>query len=193
MEKKKLIAVLIAIVVWFTGYIIGHNHIPEVTKMVQIDTLIVRDTHIIERPVMVEKTVKETLLVSVHDTTRIHDTLYIALPKETKTYKGEDYLAQVSGYQPSLDLIEVYPKTTTITKTETNYIEPSLWVYSLSLGVDYGKSDLQYIAPNIGTEIGYSRWSLSGELGCSLDIQGDMTLTPSLYYQVGLRFRFLGK
>ena len=83
------------------------------------DTLIVRDTHIIEKPVLVERTSKETLHVAVHDTIRVHDTLYIALPMETKTYKGEEYYAEVSGYQPSLDRIEVYPKTQVISKTET--------------------------------------------------------------------------
>lgn len=87
----------------------------------QVDTLVRVDTHIIEKPVMVEKRIKDTVYVAVqvHDTTTINDTLYMKLAFETKTYKGEDYLAKVAGYNPSLYYIEVYPKTVTITNTQT--------------------------------------------------------------------------
>lgn len=87
----------------------------------QVDTLVRVDTHIIEKPVMVEKRIKDTVYVAVqvHDTTTINDTLYMKLAFETKTYKGEDYLAKVAGYNPSLYYIEVYPKTVTITQTQS--------------------------------------------------------------------------
>ena len=87
----------------------------------QVDTLVRVDTHIIEKPVMIEKRIKDTVYVAVqvHDTTTINDTLYMKLAFETKTYKGEDYLAKVAGYNPSLYYIEVYPKTVTITQTQS--------------------------------------------------------------------------
>jgi hypothetical protein len=90
------------------------------------DTLVVVDTHIIEKPVLVERTSKETLLVTVHDTTVINDTIYVPIPIEKKIYKGEDYFAEISGYKASLDRIEVYPKTTTITKIQTKINRNSL-------------------------------------------------------------------
>ena len=110
------------IVILIAGIVIGAlcrpEHFREVTKKVT-DTLVVRDTHIIEKPVMVERTSKETLLVAVHDTTRIKDTVYVPLVIEKRVYKGEEYYAEVSGYQPSLDKIVVYPKTQVISKMET--------------------------------------------------------------------------
>ncbi len=120
MEKTKniIIAAALLAVVWLIGFSCGKRHFREFTKMIT-DTLVVVDTHIIEKPVLVERTSKETLLVAVHDTTIINDTIYVPVPIEKKIYKGKDYLAEISGYKASLDRIEVYPKTTTITKTQS--------------------------------------------------------------------------
>ena len=103
------------------GIVIGllcrvpHSH----EAVVQRDTLTRVDTFIIEKPVPVKVTQKETLLVSVHDTTIVKDSVFVPIPIEKKTYKGEDYFAEISGYKAVLERIEVYPKTTTISKTET--------------------------------------------------------------------------
>ena len=58
------------------------------------------------------------MYVAVHDTTRINDTTFVVLPREVRQYADSTYRAQVSGVEPSLDWIEVYQRTTTI----TNYI-----------------------------------------------------------------------
>jgi hypothetical protein len=50
----------------------------------------------------------------------------VPIPIEKKIYKGEDYFAEISGYKASLDRIEVYPKTTTITKIQTKINRNSL-------------------------------------------------------------------
>lgn len=83
------------------------------------DTLIVRDTLLIDHPIVVEKEKIRTEYISLKDTIRITDSLYIPIPIEAKIYKGEDYEAQVSGYRPELDWVKVFPQTTTITQ----YIE----------------------------------------------------------------------
>ena len=92
--------------------------VPERIVETQIDTIVVRDTHIVERPVYIRKKITDTMLVAVTDTLRFRDTLYVSIPKEVKVYANEDYYAEVSGYQPSLDYLEIYTKTTTISKTE---------------------------------------------------------------------------
>ena len=126
------------IVILILGIVIGAlcrpEHFREVTKKVT-DTLVVRDTHIIEKPVMVERTSKETLLVAVHDTTRIKDTVYVPLVIEKRVYKGEEYYAEVSGHQPSLDKIVVYPKTQVISKMETT-TQTVTNRHTLKLGID---------------------------------------------------------
>ena len=93
--------------------------VPERIVETQRDTTIVRDTLLVYRPVPVKVTQKETLLVEVTDTLRVKDTLYITLPKEVKIYANNDYYAEVSGYQPSLDYLEIYQKNVVISKTET--------------------------------------------------------------------------
>lgn len=125
MIKRILTYIAIGLVGIVIGLLCRPNHFREVKKMVT-DTLIVVDTHIIEKPVLVERTVKESLLVAVHDTTIINDTIYVPIPIEKKIYKGEDYFAEISGYKASLDRIEVYPKTTTITKIQTEINRNSL-------------------------------------------------------------------
>ena len=80
------------------------------------DTLVVTDTLLVERPVQVVSEKIRTEFVAVHDTLRVRDTLYMAVPIEAKVYADSTYRAQVSGWRPSLDWIEVYARTQTITQ-----------------------------------------------------------------------------
>ena len=194
--KRKVISILILALLALGCYLIGYfrarEHFRDATKMLT-DTLIVRDTHVIEKPALVEQTRKETLLVQVHDTVRIKDTLYIPLPKETKTYKGEEYYAEVSGYKPSLDRIEVYPKTTTISKTETTTLEPSPWRVSIDVGLDYSRMDAKYISPNIGAEIGYKRIAFNAEMGVDLRMEDMTILEPHPYWKLGMKYSLFSR
>ena len=56
----------------------------------------------------------------------------IPVPVEIKTYADSTYRAQVSGYRPSLDWIEVHQRTTTITQ----YIDHPAprWSFGVSAG-----------------------------------------------------------
>lgn len=139
---KKIIPYIIVLAVGVVfGLLCRPDHIREVTKMVtKTDTLIIRDTHVIEKPVLVERKVTDTMLVAVNDTTIVNDTVFVALPRESKVYKGEEYLAEISGYKPSLDRIEVYPKTVVISKTET-----TTKINSLALGMEVAYSTIPYI------------------------------------------------
>lgn len=139
---KKIVPYIIALAVGAViGLICRPDHIREVTKMVtKVDTLVIRDTHVIEKPVLVERKVTDTMLVAVNDTTIVNDTVFVALPRESRIYKGEEYLAEISGYKPSLDRIEVYPKTLVISRTETTTKRNSL-----ALGMEVAYSTRPYI------------------------------------------------
>lgn len=119
MKKNIIIGALLLIIGFVIGILCRPDHFRDEVKMVERDTTFIVDTHIIEKPVMVDRVSKETIMVAVHDTTIVNDTIYVPLLIEKKIYKGEEYYAEVSGYQPSLDKIEVYPKTVAISKTET--------------------------------------------------------------------------
>ena len=130
--KRYIPYVLILVVGIVIGILCRPKRIERVVD-IQRDTITKIDTHIIEKPVLVEKRVTDTMYYEVHDTTRVKDTLYVALPREEKTYQGEDYLAKISGFQPSLDYIETYPKTTYITEIQTKY---KAFPNRLALGVE---------------------------------------------------------
>ena len=49
----------------------------------------------------------------------MRDTVYLVLNRQIKEYRDSLFYARVSGYDPELDYIEVYPKTVVISKTET--------------------------------------------------------------------------
>ena len=101
------------------------------------DTLIVRDTVTVECPVPILTTIIDTFLVAYPDIIVIHDTTFVRLPKERKEYSGKDYRAVVSGYQPSLDLIQVFPETKTVTKT-ISVPSRKRFHWSIALQAGYG-------------------------------------------------------
>ena len=115
-----LVVILCALVLalsfmsWRRGY---STAVAELVEAAKPDTLIVRDTVTVECPVPILTTIIDTFLVAYPDIIVIHDTTFVQLPKERQEYSGKDYHAVVSGYQPSLDLIQVFPETKTITKT----------------------------------------------------------------------------
>lgn len=110
-----IITLIVGIVI---GWLCRPNRVEKVVE-VQKDTVIYRDTTRVESPPEIKyERMTDTILVPHYSTTIIHDTTYIVLSRESREYKGEDYFARVSGYDPTLDFIEVYPKTTSITNTE---------------------------------------------------------------------------
>ncbi len=101
------------------------------TKVVQV---IKRDTIRLEKPVYLNRVVKECEFVQVRDTVRISDTLMIALPREVKTYGDSTYSATISGIEPQLEGIEIYRKLETQIVTVTQVQKPP----RLGLGVVAG-------------------------------------------------------
>lgn len=95
------------------GYESGKDH------PAQADTCWVVDTHFIDRPVEVWRTLEKPVYFAVHDTqiVRTTDSVFVALQRERRGYSGEDYEAVVSGVDPLLESIKVFQKTAYITNT----------------------------------------------------------------------------
>lgn len=123
------------------------------TKVVQV---IKRDTIRLEKPVYLNRIVKEFVLVPAKDTVRVADTLMIALPREVKTYGDSTYSATISGIEPLLENIEIYRKLETQIVTVTQVQKPPRW----GLGVVAGPGVL------IDT-----RGRLHGGLGVSIGVR----------------------
>lgn len=137
------------------GVVVGGNLFPKMKTteiyVTKTDTVTVTriDTFRYEKPVPVYVRSTDTLVV--------HDTILV---KEQKVYSDSTYTAWVSGYQPELDSIEVYPKTVTkiitndITKTIVKTKKPK-WVISVGGGVGYNGK----VEPYVGLNAGYVLWS----------------------------------
>lgn len=141
-EQKQIAAIIAAAIflalltcTWFWGYDRGRRSVK--CPSVQTDTIVRIDTIVYDHPVEVEKWKEKTVYIAIKDTQIVHttDSVYVVLEREKKAYSGEDYKAIVSGVQPSLDLIEVFPKTTIITNTIE---KPAPYKWSLSAFGDVG-------------------------------------------------------
>lgn len=81
------------------------------------------------------------------------DSIEMEIPITQKRYDGENYSAWVSGYEPNLDSIFVFPKTTVI--QERSYKPPNKWHIGVQCGVGYTFKSKQF-EPFIGVGLSYS-------------------------------------
>ena len=191
--KSILVAAALLVGVWLIGYIIGRNRIPSTVEKVQIDTLVRHDTIRIESPPEIRRIkTTDTLILPITDTLRVRDTVYLVLNRQIKEYRDSLFYARVSGYDPRLDFIEVYPKTTVISKTETTTQNPSPWRYGVTVGLDYGMVWEKYITPNVGAEIGYKKLTLGVECGVNMSLVNSTIETPMPYLQASIKYRLAG-
>ena len=123
------------------------------------DTVRIRDTIHIPRPVYITSKIIDTMtvLVQATDTLWLHDTLYVNLPREQRTYSDSTYTAWISGYRPQLDSIHIYQRTEYITKEIKTVTKPKRWGIGLQAGYGVTISNNQIKpAPYIGVGLSYS-------------------------------------
>lgn len=141
---------------------------PETTleERERIDTLIIRDTLTDYVPQYVYKHTSDTIRVPVPvpgpepEPEPERDTIYVSLPRETRVYEDARYRAEVSGYQPSLDRIDIYTQSQVVTKDVTQVVKKQTrWGLGLSAGygVTINTTDQTFRpAPYIGVGIHYN-------------------------------------
>lgn len=165
--EKYLCVAVAALLMMLGGYVLGwrvHRCAPPPAETaVRTDTLRIRDTLLVERPVPVEVRVVDTMLVAAVDTVqvRVQDTVQVRVqvPRETRVYEDSTFRAQVSGYRPSLDLIEVYPQTVYITRTISVHSRKR-WGIGVQAGYGaYVAGGQVMLAPYVGIGISYNIWS----------------------------------
>lgn len=149
--------VVIALALIAAAFLLGRRSVkPEIVKIHRTDTVVMRDT------------VRETVLVpKVRYLTRV-DTVLLPVPGDTvevpvlvpisrNVYEGEDYRAVVSGFRASLDTLDIFRKTQTVTNTVVQRVEvpgkPKRWGIGVSAG--YALTP-QGVKPYIGAGISYS-------------------------------------
>ena len=161
----KIITLVFGILLLFNivnaiGYFVNErrNAHPSEIK-VKVDTLLVYDTILVEKPVIKKVEIIDTLLLTVPitDTLMLHDTVFVHLPIEQRQYSDPRYTAWVSGYRPQLDSILIYQRTEYITKEIKTVTKPKRWGIGLQAG--YGVSlhkGQVFPAPYIGVGLSYS-------------------------------------
>lgn len=146
---------LIIITCCVISFVSGYDFASKCYYSIPPDTIIKRDT-----VTLIPDTVCDTVqlgerIVKVEvrggDTLHRIDTVTVSLPFVQKRYKDSSYSAWVSGYEPSLDSIIVFPKTTIIRESKVERKKARRWgIYG---GVGIGVSDR--ITPCVGVGIGY--------------------------------------
>lgn len=144
MTAHKLIVCLGGIVITLClvgAFFLGRatKRVDPISTTIERDTIVVRDTILEYFPREVERVIVRTMRVEVPIIVRdtIRDTVWVELPIEEREYKGEEYRAIIGGYNPYLKSIEVYPRTSYITTTET-IKERKRWGVSLGIQGGYG-------------------------------------------------------
>ena len=158
--------VVIALALIAAAFLLGRRSVkPEIVKIHRTDTVVVRDT--VRETVLVPKvrylTRVDTVLLPVPG-----DTVLLPVPGDTvevpvlvpisrNVYEGEDYRAVVSGFRASLDTLDIFRKTQTVTNTVVQRVEvpgkPKRWGIGVSAG--YALTP-QGVKPYIGAGISYS-------------------------------------
>lgn len=157
---KTIQVIAIAVALLVAAFLVGRCSAPKYeaeTQVVErVDTMLIRDTVIREKPVY------RTEYVFVRDSVRVqvHDTLYISLPRQMRVYQDSLYRAEVSGVDPTLDRIEVYPQTEIVTRTETRDIfvtSRKRWGIGVQVGYGITKQGQNfYPGPYIGVGVSYN-------------------------------------
>lgn len=179
--------IIIGVLALATGFLAGRwlreHHFREGTEMIaKTDTTSKRDTNIYRFPdIFLEVTISDAQITIPADSVQILDDSLIVLPIQQRHYKSDDYEAWVSGYNPRLDSLCVFPETKYITVTKgiptektiknsiSLFAEPT-WSGSFHtpVGVEYSR----HIKPwfSIGARAGYDTISNNYLLGATARI-----------------------
>lgn len=167
-----ILAIVVVLLAMAGGWLLGKS---SERRVVERDTVTVIDTVTYAQPVAKDSTVvryvtrhlpvvKHTDLAGNHaqkDGENIppqglsddRDSMAVQIPITQKRYESDEYSAWVSGYEPQLDSISVYPKTTVI--RERSYKPPNKWHIGIMGGYGYGFTSKQ-AEPFVGVGIMYS-------------------------------------
>lgn len=131
--KHVIYIIIIFILIFLNLYQYNNNNRIEINTVEVRDTVVIRDTVKFDNPTLIYvKTEPDTLYIESIDST-------VVMNKETKVYRDSTYEAQISGFIPNLDYINVYPKTTYITTEKVSYVkEKRRFTHGLQLGVGFG-------------------------------------------------------
>lgn len=167
LNKFCLVLVLLTVAILSSYYIGFDKGVSSAERSIVNDTVTFIDTIPFFLPVAKDSLVVryETIRIPVPEETpdscrNETDSVAVNLPVQSKMYEDSTYKAWVSGYNPSLDSIFVYPRTVFMTERERETKPPNRWALSLTAG--YGYTPGEGMKPFVGVGISYTlkpiRW-----------------------------------
>lgn len=121
-----------------------------------VDTITFRQPIPVDSVILRYKTVKlpkaDTIFTKGEEVIKI-DSVYVEVPIQQKEYQDSAYQAWVSGFNVSLDSINVFPKTITVTQHIRQ--PPKRWGLGIQLGAGYCNDNRKF-SPYLGVGISYN-------------------------------------
>ena len=138
--KKILIASAVIIIALVLSFVAGQRDALNRLVLPQkerVDTLVIYDTIVSEKPIYKEKRITERILVPVTDTIRVKDTLYLYAEREQIHWKDSLSDVYASGIDVNVDSVLHYIPTQVITK-ERDVIVKVKPKWSIGVHAGYG-------------------------------------------------------
>lgn len=164
--RKKLIAGAVIVAALALSFMTGQRHAQKrliLPQKERVDTLVIYETKLVEKPVFVEKKVVEKVPVPVpvSDTMMVHDTIYVYMDREQVHWQDSLSDVYASGYDVQVDSVRHNIQTQVITK-ERDVIVKVKPKWSIGVQVGYGafaNNGQISASPYIGVGVTYNLFS----------------------------------
>ena len=127
---------------------------PQEPQFFRVDTLFIRDTIKVTKPVFVTCRVVDSVLVPVTDTIRLRDTLYVFLEREQIRWEDSLSVVYASGVRPEIDSVIHYAERMVIVKEiPVVRVKKTRWGIGIQAGAGATKDGL---TPYVGVGVSYN-------------------------------------
>ncbi len=158
--KKIMIAGVVIVAALALSFAAGQRHalsrlfLPQEER---VDTLFIFDTIVSEKPIYKEKRVTERVLVPVHDTIRVTDTLYLYAEREQIHWKDSQSDVYASGIDVEVDSVLHYIPQMVITKEKDVIVKVKpKWSIGVHAGYGMAIGESVRMQPYVGIGVSYN-------------------------------------
>ena len=157
---KWLIAAFVSVTLVVSSFLIGFGrgqNCSVIEDSVKVDTLVICDTIVQEKPIYVDRMVIEKVLVHATDTLWQHDTLYVLMDREQIVWQDSMSRVYASGVQTQIDSVHHYVKERVVTREVTHVVKkPCRWGVGVQMGYGMQVGQQVSVSPYIGVGLTYN-------------------------------------
>lgn len=160
MKGNNLLLILAYIIMGVSGFLLGGyigRRMPVISPIEpikdKVDTLFIRDTITVQKPVYLTKTKLDSILVPA-DTVRLHDTLFVYLQREQVVWQDSLSMVYASGILPQVDSVRHFVEQRVVTIDHFREVTKKTH-WGLGINAGYGASK-DGLSPYIGIGVSYN-------------------------------------